>query len=146
MKIFTIGFTRKSAEQFFSLLGEGRVKTLIDVRLNNHSQLAGFAKRDDLAFFLREFCQAEYMEMPEMAPTKPLLGAYRNKDISWGEYEARFLDLMATRRIEHLIRPAQLADGCLLCSEHLPHQCHRRLVVEYLSMCWDEPVSVEHLY
>jgi len=146
MKLYTIGFTQKSAEGFFSLLRSGEIKTLVDVRLNNNSQLAGFAKRDDLAFFLRELCQIDYLQLPELAPTKPLLAAYRDRDMTWDKYQEAFLELMMKRRIEHQLTPELLSNSCLLCSEHLPHQCHRRLVAEYLTDCWAMPIHVEHLF
>ncbi len=145
IEISTIGFTKKSAESFFRLIGEARVKTLIDVRLNNVSQLAGFAKRDDLAYFLRTICGAEYAHMPELAPTKALLHAYKTGEINWEKYEDRFLNLMAQRHIERLMSQQVLHQSCLLCSEHEPHFCHRRLVVEYLNRTLDITLSVRHL-
>jgi uncharacterized protein (DUF488 family) len=146
MKTFTIGFTQKKAEVFFSMLRNAGVKTLIDVRLNNVSQLAGFAKRDDLAFFARELCGAEYWHVPELAPTKDILDAYKKKLMPWESYEDAFLNLMARRNIEHHFQPADLDSGCLLCSEARPHHCHRRLVVDYLNQHWNTQLIVEHLY
>ncbi|TYW42753.1 DUF488 domain-containing protein [Vibrio cholerae] len=146
MRIYTIGFTQKKAEMFFRYLKNSEVKTLIDVRLNNVSQLAGFAKRDDLKFFLRELCGAEYVHMPDLAPTKEILNPYKNGDISWELYEDKFLNLMAKRNIERLVKPSLLDQGCLLCSEHEPHLCHRRLVVEYLNEHTDLNLKVKHLY
>lgn len=145
MKTYTIGFTRKPAQHFFELLKANRITTLLDVRLNTTSQLAGFAKQADLRYFLRELCQIDYLHLPELAPTKPLLGAYRAGDISWAAYEDRFLNLMAQRNIEKHLDPLILAHGCLLCSEHDPHHCHRRLVVEYLTREWKTPLGVTHL-
>lgn len=146
MHIYTIGFTQKKAEIFFGYLKNSEVKTLIDVRLNNVSQLAGFAKRDDLQFFLRELCGAEYVHMPELAPTKEILNPYKKGDMSWELYEDKFLNLMAKRNIERLVKPSLLDQGCLLCSEHEPHLCHRRLVVEYLNEHTDLNLKVKHLY
>jgi len=146
MKIFTIGFTQKKADTFFGFLREANIKTLIDVRLNNVSQLAGFAKRDDLKFFLKELCNADYEHFPELAPTKELLDAYKKKNMPWFEYEDRFLNLIAQRNIERSINPELMDHGCLLCSEHEPHHCHRRLVVEYLNDCWNVDLEVKHLY
>ena len=146
MKIYTIGFTQKKAEQFFSFLRSEDIKTLIDVRLNNISQLAGFSKRDDLTFFLKELCNINYEHAPELAPTKDILSAYKKKEITWNSYEDKFLNLMAKRNIEKTISPALLDNGCLLCSEHEPHFCHRRLVVEYLNMHSDLNLTVKHFY
>jgi len=146
MKINTIGFTKKNAEMFFSLVKGESVKTLIDVRLNNVSQLAGFAKRDDLRFFLRELCSTDYVHLPELAPTKELLNGYKKGVISWERYEDSFLNLMAQRNIERILQPSLLEDSCLLCSEHEPHFCHRRLVTEYLNKHSDFNFTVKHLY
>jgi uncharacterized protein (DUF488 family) len=146
MKIYTIGFTKKNAESFFGFIKSSNVSTLIDVRLNNVSQLAGFAKRDDLKFFLKELCSTEYVHAPELAPTKEILNAYKKGDMSWAKYEDKFLNLMAQRNIERLIKPALLDNGCLLCSEHEPHLCHRRLVVDYLNENSDFDLKVKHLY
>ena len=144
--IYTIGFTKKSAETFFNLLKQSNIKTLIDVRLNNVSQLAGFAKRDDLKFFLNELCCAEYIHLPELAPTKDILNAYKKGDIPWEVYEDKFLNLMGQRNIERSVQPTLLDQGCLLCSEHEPHLCHRRLVVEYLNQHSGLDLKVNHLY
>lgn len=146
INIYTIGFTKKNAETFFNFLRQSNVKTLIDVRLNNISQLAGFAKRDDLKFFLKELCGAEYIHAPELAPTKDILNAYKKGDISWEVYEEKFLNLMGKRNIERSIKPTLFDHGCLLCSEHEPHFCHRRLVVEYLNQHSNLDLKVKHLY
>lgn len=146
MKIYTIGFTHKNAEKFFKFIKVAEVKTLIDVRLNNVSQLSGFAKRDDLKFFLKELCGSDYVHLPELAPTKDILNAYKKGDMSWQLYEDKFLNLMAQRNVEKSIRPSLLDHGCLLCSEHEPHFCHRRLVVEYLNEHSDLDLKVKHLY
>lgn len=145
MTVYTIGFTQKPARQFFQLLRQNDVRKVLDVRLNNSSQLAGFAKRADLAFFLKELCDAQYIHEPSLAPEPHLLKAYRNKEMTWIDYEKRFLDLMESRRIETAFSPTDINGGCLLCSEHLPHQCHRRLVVEYLNLHWQTPLKIHHL-
>lgn len=137
MEVYTIGFTRRSAEEFFQALREAGIKRLVDVRLNNTSQLAGFTKRDDLAFFLREICGAEYVHEPMLAPTRELLEGYAKKRIDWGEYEHRFLALMEERRVENLLDKDLLrGPAALLCSETRPDRCHRRLVLEYLDRRW----------
>lgn len=145
MKTFTIGFTRKSAEQFFGLLQAAGITRVIDVRLHNVSQLAGFAKRDDLRFFLRTLSDAEYVHLPQLAPEPGMLRAYRRREISWQKYQQNFLELMAKRHIERTIDLEFLHNSCLLCSEHEPHQCHRRLVVEYLNARCGAQLEVEHL-
>ena len=144
MKIFTIGFTKKSAEQFFESLHQAGVKRVVDVRLNNVSQLAGFAKKNDLAYFLKQICDMDYLHLPSLAPTKEMLDAYKKKRGSWEAYERAFIDLMVARKIENEIERETLRDACLLCSEDKPHYCHRRLVVEYLREHW-ENIKVEHL-
>ncbi|EOK5763216.1 DUF488 domain-containing protein [Vibrio fluvialis] len=146
VETFTIGFTQKKAETFFNLVKLNNVKIMIDVRLNNVSQLSGFAKRDDLRFFLEELCNTKYVHMPELAPTKELLNPYKKGDMSWERYEDGFLNLMANRNIEKYVTPSLLEHGCLLCSEHNPHLCHRRLVVEYLNKHSDFNLSVKHLF
>ncbi|GGS46241.1 MULTISPECIES: DUF488 domain-containing protein [Actinokineospora] len=144
MRIYTIGFTKKSAERFFGLLRAARADTLVDVRLNNVSQLAGFAKRDDLRFFLAELCGMAYAHRPDLAPTQDMLDAYKKNGSGWAAYEERFLELIRQRRIEHTLPTGLLDNAVLLCSEDKPHQCHRRLVAEYLAERWDD-VTVEHL-
>ncbi|AIF98886.1 DUF488 domain-containing protein [Alteromonas australica] len=146
MNIYTIGFTKKNASTFFGFIKQSDVKTLIDVRLNNVSQLAGFAKRDDLKFFLKELCGTDYVHLPELAPTKDILNAYKKGDMPWEAYEDKFLNLMGQRNIEKSIKPALLDHGCLLCSEHEPHLCHRRLVVDYLNQYSDLDLKVKHLF
>ena len=143
MKLFTIGFTKTSAARFFSRLKRSGAKQLIDVRLNNSSQLAGFAKRDDLKYFVHELCGMHYEHMPLLAPAKGLLDAYKKDGGSWDQYADRFNALMAKRQIEKL-DPHSLDGGCLLCSEDKPHHCHRRLVAEYLREKWRD-VDIIHL-
>lgn len=139
MDVFTIGFTKKSAAEFFGILRRNGIRRLIDVRLNNVSQLAGFTKRDDLAYFLREICDAEYVHEPLLAPTQEMLDAYKKEKGSWQDYATKFLVLMAEPRIEEKIDPALFAEpAVLLCSEPTADQCHRRLVVEYLQTKWDD--------
>ena len=140
----TIGFTKKSARRFFELLRESGVSRVVDVRLNNASQLAGFAKKNDLEWLLAELCGMDYIHLPSLAPSKELLRDYRKGSIDWGIYETRFMDLMRRRRIEDCIPRKVLEGSCLLCSEHEPHHCHRRLVVEYLDEHWGA-IDVEHL-
>jgi len=143
MKIFTIGFTKTTAQNFFDRLKKSEAKKIIDVRLNNVSQLAGFAKRDDLKYFSETICGMRYQHSPKLAPTKEMLDDYKKRKGPWDEYENRFLDLMAKRKIENIDRK-DVDGGCLLCSEDKPHHCHRRLVAEYLKEKWDD-VDIVHL-
>ena len=144
MVVFTVGFTRKPAKRFFELVRDSGAKRIVDVRLNNSSQLSGFAKKDDLAFFLAEICGVAYVHAPDLAPTADMLKAYRAGQMDWATYERRFLDLMRERRIEETMSKHLVADGCLLCSEDQPQHCHRRLVAEYLRDQWGG-VDIEHL-
>jgi len=144
MTLFTIGFTKKSAQEFFTLLRTAHVQRIIDIRLNNVSQLAAFTKRDDLKFFLRELCSADYVHLPRCAPSKEILDHYKKNKGRWEEYEMQFLPLIAKRQIENILTPELLDRGCLLCSESTPEQCHRRLVAEYMQKHLPELV-VEHL-
>jgi uncharacterized protein (DUF488 family) len=143
-KLYTIGFTKKSASTFFGLLQKSGAKCLVDVRLNNVSQLAGFAKRDDLSYFLGELCGMDYRHDLRLAPTKTMLDAYKKHNASWADYEKLFVDLIRERRIEDVVHPESLDNAVLLCSEATPHQCHRRLVAEYLAERW-EGVTIHHL-
>ena len=144
IKIFTIGFTKKSAEEFFSSLMRSGVKRVIDIRLNNISQLAGFAKRDDLRYFLRAIGGIEYIHLLDFAPTQEILDAFKKNKGDWSLYERDFLSLLSARKVEEKINPDLLHEACLLCSEEKPLQCHRRLVAEYLREKWDN-IDIVHL-
>lgn len=144
VRILTIGFTQKDAKRFFFLLREAKAKRIVDVRLNNEGQLAGFAKKRDLPYFLRQILGIDYVHLPILAPTEEMLSAYKKQKGSWSDYEKRFLDLMSERQIERHVDPRTLNDGCLLCSEDKPHYCHRRLVAEYLKDHWRN-VQIDHL-
>jgi len=144
VKIYTIGFTKTSAENFFSRLKRSGAQRLIDVRLNNISQLAGFAKRDDLRYFAKAICGIEYAHEPLLAPTQEMLDAYKKEKGDWSTYEKRFQNILSDRHIESTLSKAQLDNSCLLCSEDRPHHCHRRLVAEYLKEHWRE-VDIIHL-
>lgn len=135
-KLYTIGFTHKSAEQFFSILKKAGVKRVIDVRLNNVSQLAGFSKKDDLKYFLREILNIDYIHMLELAPTEDILDAYKKKGGSASEWEKSFNHLIANRKIENILSRELIDGSCLLCGEATPEHCHRRLVAEYLKEKW----------
>ena len=144
MKLFTIGFTKKPAQRFFELLRDSGAKRVVDVRLNNVSQLASFAKRDDLTYFLREICRMDYVHLPALAPTHEMLDQYKKKRGDWATYEREFLELMKQRRIEGTVPRETIAGGCLLCSEDKSDHCHRRLVAEYLMQHWGD-VEIAHL-
>lgn len=145
MEVYTIGFTKTTACEFFERLKAAGIRRLVDVRLNNVSQLAGFAKRDDLRYFLKSICTAEYVHEPLLAPTKDILDAYKRQKGSWEEYERLFLQLITERKIEESVGP-DLFDvpTVLLCSEPTAEHCHRRLVLEYLQDKWDN-MEVVHL-
>jgi uncharacterized protein (DUF488 family) len=144
MKIFTIGFTKKSANAFFTALQDAGVKRLVHVRLNNVSQLAAFTKKDDLRYFAKAICDIEDVHIPTLAPTKEMLDEYKKKDGDWSQYESKFLDLIRARQVE-VTTPAEVLDGgCLLCSEEKPYHCHRRLVAEYFKRKWGD-VEIEHI-
>lgn len=137
MEIYTIGFTQTSAEHFFRRLADAEVARLLDVRLNNSSQLAGFAKAQDLPYFLRELTGAEYKHEPVLAPTQTLLDDYKKRKGTWAAYEEAFVALMAERRIESVLSPSDFeVRTALLCSEASADHCHRRLVCEYLASHW----------
>ena len=142
--VFTIGFAKKSAREFFGILRKAGVKKVVDIRLNNVSQLAGFTKRDDLAYFLQAIGGIGYEHRPELAPTKEILDGYKKKRLSWEEYEEGFAKLVAERQVESLLVPADLDLGCLLCSDPKADKCHRRLVAEYLRSKWRK-VEIRHL-
>jgi len=145
MATFTIGFTKTTAEDFFDRLQRAGVLTVIDVRLQNTSQLAGFAKAADLSYFLKTIGGIAYRHAPELAPDDALFADYRKKGLKWDAFEPRFRNIMATRKIEEQFKPEDLDGACLLCSEDKPHRCHRRLVVEYLEDRWGRSLDVTHL-
>ena len=144
INLFTIGFTKKNAETFFGKLGKAGVEKIIDIRLNNVSQLAGFAKKDDLIYFLRKICDCDYKHEPLLAPTKEILDGYKKKELGWPEYQKQFNDLLKTRKAHTLVSSSELHMACLLCSEPTPDKCHRRLVAEYLKKHFDN-IEINHL-
>jgi uncharacterized protein (DUF488 family) len=146
VRVATIGFAGKSAQNFFDLLKGAQVRTVLDIRLNNTSQLAGFAKKQDLPYFLDTLCNAAYVEMPELAPEPDLLKRYQRKQLSWADFTAQYVELIAKRRVESNLDIGLFDSACLLCSEHLPHQCHRSLAVEYLNSRWNGRLTITHLF
>ena len=143
--VATIGFTQTTAEYFFDRLNAAGVRKVIDVRVHNTSQLAGFAKADDLAWFLRRLGGIDYAHEPLLAPTEAMLKTYRKEKGAWDDYARQFRSLMAERGIERQFAPDAFAGACLLCSEATPHHCHRRLVCEYLNEQWGNALTVRHL-
>jgi uncharacterized protein (DUF488 family) len=145
VSVSTIGFTQTTAESFFERLLQAHVTKVIDVRLHNTSQLAGFAKAADLAFFLKKIGGIVYVHQPILAPTDVMLKSYKTEKGDWDTYERRFLALMAERQIEKRVTPDMLDGTCLLCSEPTAHHCHRRLVCDYLNAKWGGSLKVGHL-
>ncbi len=143
-KLFTIGFTRKSASVFFEGLKKSGVRKLIDTRLNNTSQLSGFAKQNDLQYFLGKICDIEYLHDLSLAPTQDILDAYKKKKISWEEYSQRYLEMLRVRKVESKTNPEILQGACFLCSEDKPHFCHRRLAAEYFQSHFNN-IDIIHL-
>ncbi len=144
MKLFTMGFTKKTAEVFFTRLRDAGVQRLVDVRLNNVSQLAGFTKKEDLRYFARQICGIGYVHLTQLAPTGEILDAFKKKKGDWKEYEKKFMGLLKARRVESSVTREMLDGACLLCSEETAERCHRRLVAEYLRERWGG-VTIEHL-
>ena len=134
MDIYTMGFTQKTAEQFFEKIKKNEIEILVDVSLNNQSQLAGFTKGKDLSYFLKELCHCKYDHNISYAPTKEILQAYKKETISWSEYEEKYVELLIKRKVEKDFENKYLkySKVLLLCSEPTPECCHRRLLAEYL--------------
>lgn len=144
IKLYTIGFTQKNAMTFFNLIKTNKIKKLIDIRLNNASQLAGFTKKDDLKYFLHEICNVEYLHKIDLSPTEEILKKYKNKEITWSEYEKHFMELLNIRKPEKYIGVELLNNSCLLCSESTADKCHRRLVAEYFKNIYKE-IEIIHI-
>lgn len=145
MEVYSIGFTKKTAEQFFGALKQEGIRRLLDVRLNNASQMAGFTKRNDLRYFLGQICNADYIHQPLLAPTQEMLDDYKKQKDTWEDYERKFLALMSERKVEErLDRSIFSIPTVLLCSELKPDHCHRRLVLEYLNYKWNN-LLINHL-
>lgn len=143
--LYTIGFTKKSAEQFFGLLRDNHVRQLVDVRINNNSQLAGFTKGKDLAFFVREICHIPYRHITDFAPSKELLERWHKHEVTWGEYETAYKKMLNGRDIMNRYDVKALDGVCFLCSEDIPEYCHRRLLAEYMQKNCAEEVAIVHL-
>lgn len=145
--IYTIGFTKKNARKFFGLLKDAGVKKLVDIRINNSSQLAGFAKGTDLEFFMKEICNADYVHITDLAPTKELLKDYQDKVIDWNGYTVVFNNLLKQRHIAERFPVEEFDKCCFLCTEDTPEMCHRRLVAEFLKESnANKQINIIHLY
>lgn len=146
MLLFTMGFAQKSAKEFFSKISENKIDLLIDIRLNNKSQLAGFTKGDDLEYFLKTICNCDYQHLLEFSPTKEILDDYRNKKINWFQYEDRFIPLIESRKCaENFVeRFKKYNNICLLCSEPKANMCHRRLVAEAIEK-HNDGIVIKHI-
>ena len=144
LRLYTIWFTQKSAEDFFTLLQKNWVKTLLDTRINNKSQLAWFTKHPDLEFFLRQFW-IDYIYEPLFAPTPELLSAYRKKEVNWDQYVVIYNKLISDRCVEKIMEKYPLDKTCILCSEATPEHCHRRLLAVYLVKKLDENIKIIHI-
>lgn len=142
--LYTIGFAKKSAREFFTTLKDNGIKTIIDVRLNNVSQLAGFTKKKDLHYFLKEICEINYDHRPEFAPIKEILDAYKKKEISWPEYESKYNSILTERAVVKQITSEELNMACLLCSEPTAEKCHRRLLAEAFKKQFGD-INIKHI-
>lgn len=145
MTTFTIGFTQSTAQHFFARLKQAGVKRVIDVRLHNSSQLAGFAKSEDLAFFLKALGGMEYSHEPALAPNEAIFTAFKKQKGDFQVFQKGYLNLLAERTVENLYKPALFEGACLLCSEADYHHCHRRFLADYLNDKWGQTLKVEHL-
>lgn len=147
MKLYTIGFTQKTAENFFGLIKTNHIELLVDVRLNNRSQLSGFSKGDDLCYFLDEICGCKYVHCVEYSPTKDILDRYKKGKINWEQYVSEYIPLMESRKApeQFLDRFSDIENLCLLCSEPTPEQCHRRLFAEMIKKTSPNDITVIHI-
>lgn len=145
LELFTIGFTQKTAQSFFSLLSKNSIKKLIDTRLNNTGQLSGFAKKDDLSYFCKTILNTQYIHWIESAPEEKMLSAYKKKEISWDEYAKEYLSMLQRRKVESSSSLISNGDACLLCSEAKPHHCHRSILANYLNEKSGNRYTIQHL-
>ena len=145
MNIYTIGFTKKTAKEFFEKLQSADAKYLLDTRLNNKSQLAGFTKKGNIEYFIDKLTEMDYLEFPILAPTSEILKQYRS-DGDWDAYEDKYNRMLVEREVAREIDPSLFADGAvLLCSEPTAEKCHRRLAAEFLRNEIFEGSSIVHL-
>jgi uncharacterized protein (DUF488 family) len=146
MNLYTIGFTKKSAEEFFSLLIDNKIQKVVDIRRNNKSQLAGFTKKGDLKYFLKKIANITYIHLIDFAPDQILIEKYRKKKLSWTQYEEEYLKQIKNYEKWNEFDIKDLKDGCLLCSESSPKKCHRRLFAEFLLNKYiNQSIQIIHL-
>jgi len=143
MNLYTIGFTKHTAEEFFEKLKSRGVKRVIDIRINKTSQLTGFAKGADLPYLLKVTGGIEYLSNIELAPTRELLKSYRSKEITWEEFEGKYKKQIKDTKAILGLNKSNFEDACLLCSEETASKCHRRLLAEELAKIWD--LEIIHL-
>lgn len=144
VRVFTIGYAGRNGRDFFTTLKQTGIKKIIDVRLYNTSQLAGFTKKCDLEYFLQAIVGADYVHLPVMAPTRGLLNDYKKGEVSWEQYESQFKSIITQRQIERHIELEDLDMSCFLCAEATADNCHRRLVAEYMARIWPN-ITIQHL-
>ena len=146
MKLYTIGFTKKTAKEFFDLLIKNKIKTIIDIRRNNNSQLSGFTKENDLKYFLKKISNINYIHLINFAPDQELLKEYRDKKINWDQFEQKYMKQLNDPNLWKNLDIDSFKDGCLLCSESSPEKCHRRLLAEFLLNNYlDKSIQIIHL-
>lgn len=145
IKIYTIGVSGLSAQDFFEYLKSAGVKKIIDTRLWASSQLAGFAKKKDLPYFLKEIGGIDYEYRKELAPTDKILKPFKNNQLSWEEYEVQYIDLINYRNVSNILQPDEVHEACFLCACKVREQCHRRLLAEFLQKEWGQTVEIIHL-
>jgi len=145
IQIFTIGFTGSSAEHFFGRLRNAGVKKVIDTRLWAGSQLAGFARKKDMPYFVKELADADYEYREDLAPSKDILKPYKDGNLSWDEYEIQYVDLIQYRNLAHVLSPDEVDQACFLCACKTADRCHNRLLAEFLQREWDAQVEIVHL-
>ena len=145
IKIFTIGFTGSSAEHFFDRLKSAGVKKVVDTRLWASSQLAGFAKKKDMPYFTRQLVGADYEYREDLAPTADILRSFKDNRISWEDYEVQYTNLINYRNLANMLSPDEVDKACFLCACKTEHNCHRRLLAEYLQREWDADIKIIHL-
>lgn len=145
MNIYTIGFTKKTAQEFFEKLQSADAKYLLDTRLNNKSQLAGFTKKGNIEYFIEKLTDLKYVELPLLAPSDEVLKQYRS-DGDWDAYEVKYKRMLVKRGVAQAIDPSLFSDGAvLLCSEPTAEKCHRRLAAEFLQKEVLDGSSIVHL-
>jgi uncharacterized protein (DUF488 family) len=145
IKVFTIGFAGSSAEHFFARIRGAGIRRVVDTRLWPETQLSGFARKKDLGFFLDHLCGVAYDYAPVCAPTADILRDYKDGRINWAEYETRYINILHRREVDKALSPDAIDGACFLCAEKTPHQCHRRLLVEYLAKQWPQTLEIQHI-